>query len=146
MTVRVEGKAELQANLARLAKRYGDSTAKAALAGAQLVRSTAIKSIQSQSVGDTVTRYREGASEGYDHVSSAPGDPPNTDTGRLVSSIFVEVRPDEVFVGSSLPYAAHLEFGTRRMDARPWLVPALESRRRDIDRLFQKAIEKTSRT
>ena len=145
MTIKVEGQAELKANLDRLARRYGENTAKAAFAGAQLVRSTAIRSIQSQSVGETVRRYREGSSEGYDHVASVAGDPPNTDNGDLVRSIQIEVKPNEVFVGSSLPYAAHLEFGTRRMAARPWLVPALESRSREINRLFRNAIEKTSK-
>ena len=46
MTTYVEGTEELQANMAKLAEQYGKDIAKAAVAGGELVRGAAIKSIQ----------------------------------------------------------------------------------------------------
>ena len=60
MTIKVEGEKEFQANMAKLSKRFGAEIAKAAVNGGQMVRSTAVKSIQSQSAGRVVTRYTEG--------------------------------------------------------------------------------------
>lgn len=131
----VEGMEELKANMAKLSKEYGAAVAKAAVAGAELVRGEAIKSIQSTSSGQRVTRYRAGGGQ-YEHTASAPGDAPNTDTGRLASSVQVDVKPFGIFVGSTLQYAGHLEFGTSSMEPRPWLNPALESQRRNIERLM----------
>lgn len=56
---------------------------------------------------------------------SKPGEPPNTDTGRLVSSIKFEfIEPGTALVGTNLKYGAWLEFGTQNVAARPWLAPA----------------------
>src|SRR5690554_7139492 len=118
----VEGMEELQANLAKLSKEYTRAVAKAGVAGAELVRGEAIKSIQSASNGRQVMRSREGGGT-YTHTVSAPGDAPNTDTGRLVSSIQVDVKPFGIFVGSTLQYAGHLEFRseehTSELQSRP---------------------------
>jgi HK97 gp10 family phage protein len=137
----VQGIEETKRNLEKLSKQISADVVKAAIQGAQLVRSTAIKSIQQKSGGQTVTRTREGGGT-YEHTAAAEGQAPNTDTGRLVSSIQVEVKAKDVFVGSTLNYAGDLEFGTRRMGARPWLNPALEQNRRTIERLFKIAADK----
>lgn len=61
------------------------------------------------------------------HRASAPGQAPATDTGTLVSSIYNEDRGRYAkAIGSRLPYAFYLEFGTFKMDARPAWVPAVE--------------------
>jgi len=61
------------------------------------------------------------------HRASAPGQAPATDTGTLVSSIYNEDRGRNAkAIGSRLPYAFYLEFGTFKMDARPSWVPAVE--------------------
>lgn len=61
------------------------------------------------------------------HQASAPGQAPATDTGTLVSSIYNEDRGRNAkAIGSRLPYAFYLEFGTFKMDARPSWVPAVE--------------------
>lgn len=63
------------------------------------------------------------------HRASAPGDPPATDTGRLVTSIGNELATDEkglhARVGTNVKYALFLELGTRRMAPRPFLRRAL---------------------
>jgi len=60
---------------------------------------------------------------------SKPGEPPRKRTGTLQKSIAHEVKRegDQVIarIGSKVPYAPHLEFGTRKMAARPYLRPSL---------------------
>ena len=139
--VKVDGEKELQRNLAKLADRYSDEIVKAAMKSANLVRNEAIKSIQDGSSGETVTRYSSNGNA-YEHTASEEGSAPNTDTGRLVSSIQVETTPLGIFVGSTLEYAGHLEYGTKRMGARPWLIPAVEKNRAEIERIMRKDIDK----
>ena len=142
MKTEISGIDALEKNFARLAKKYGEEVAKATVKGAQLVRSSAIKSIHSVSSGDTVTRYRNDG-ESYTHTASKPGDAPNTDTGALARSVQVDIRREGVYVGSSLKYAPMLEFGTSSMRERPWLNPALESNRRKIQALIANAVKGT---
>lgn len=56
------------------------------------------------------------------HQASAPGEPPKTDTGYLVNRIrgFVEHRFVAVLEAAT-KYARMLEFGTRKMGARPFM-------------------------
>ncbi len=140
MSVEITGVKELEKSMAALAKKYGQETVKGAMEAGQLVRTTAIKSIQDISHGDTVQRYRSNGNS-YSHIASKEGDAPNTDTSALASSVQVDATANYVFVGSSLNYAAWLEFGTRRMGAHPWLNPALEKNRKNIKAIFQKKID-----
>ena len=65
---------------------------------------------------------------GKAHVASAPGEPPAVDTGNLKNSLRVlEVTDDYASYGTSADYAADLEYGSRRMAARPFLRPAVEA-------------------
>jgi len=139
----VQGVKELEKNLAKMAKRYGQAVADSLLVSGEMVRGSAVKSIQQKSNGEMVTRYRAGGGS-YQHMASAPNSPPNTDTGRLANSVAVEVRDDDVYVGSGVEYAPHLEFGTKNMTQRPWLNPALEQNRNRISRLIRDAIKKTT--
>lgn len=74
------------------------------------------------------------------HTSSAPGEAPATDTGFLVSSITHQVKKSgKNLVGqivASAPYAIHLEFGTREMQKRPFMQPALQKNKNKIERIF----------
>lgn len=69
-----------------------------------------------------------------EHTASAPGEPPASDTGALLTSVGHEMHVGETvyaLIGSSKEYAIYLEEGTHRrggevgIEARPWLVPAL---------------------
>lgn len=139
--VEIQGVEEVARNMAKLAKRYSRGTIEGAIEGAQLVRSDAIRSIQDQSPGDTVERSRAGGGT-YEHTAASEGEAPNTDTGRLVQSVQVDVQPNAVLVGSSLDYAGFLENGTRRMGARPWLFPALERNKGAVEKLIGQKIQK----
>lgn len=81
--------------------------------------------------------YRRG---GKAHQASAPGQPPAVDTGRLRSSITHDVRIERGGVigrvGTNVEYAPHLELGTSRMAARPFLRPAVFNNREEIVQQF----------
>jgi HK97 gp10 family phage protein len=137
----VQGVDEVTKNLAKIGARVGKSTAQAAVKVGHLVRTEAVDLVQGESPGREATRYRSDGTP-YQHIAAAPGEPPNTDTGRLVQSIQVEVEEDDVYVGSSLGYSADLEFGTSEMEARPWLNPALESKKKEAKEIFRKDTKK----
>lgn len=104
--------------------------------GAQLIRGEAIKSIQSGSkTGRTYKRYNPTRT----HRASAPGEAPASDTGNLVSNIMVEDKGDSIEVQSNAEYSKFLEYGTSKMEARPFLFPAYEmSREKIVQAIFKK--------
>lgn len=63
---------------------------------------------------------------GVEHQASAPGEPFANDTGRLLNSRTIE--PNASDLSASLvfrtEYAAALEYGTRKMEPRPYAMPA----------------------
>lgn len=65
---------------------------------------------------------------GVVHRASAPGQSPASDTGRLVNSRRIEVFEEQLRarLTFSTAYAAPLEFGTIKMEARPFLRNSLE--------------------
>ena len=61
------------------------------------------------------------------HQASAPGESPANDLGNLVNSIKASpVDNSEVDLIADAPYAAHLEYGTRNMEPRPFMQPAVD--------------------
>lgn len=107
--------------------------------GTQIVLNDANRSIAD---GDKTGRiYRR---RGIEHQASAPGEPPATDTGELIASgrAGAELNGDVVqgVVEYRAPYAVHLEYGTRKMAARPFLNPAIERNRARIAELLRQAL------
>lgn len=72
------------------------------------------------------------------HQASAPGESPASDTGTLVRSITHDVSEQEfeVALHASADYAGHLELGTRNMEERPFLRPALIKNTKKITDIF----------
>jgi HK97 gp10 family phage protein len=140
--VTVVGLDKLNATLKALERDTGRNSKSAYVAGGKLVEGEAKRSIQERSPGNTVTRYRSGGGS-YEHQASGPNEAPNTDTGRLVSSINTEITDDGVYVGTSLEYGKYLEFGTKDMEERPWLIPALNKKSDDIIKLQIGAVNKS---
>ena len=58
------------------------------------------------------------------HTSSSPGQPPANWTGKLLKSIKVQKSKGMAFVYVTAKYAEFLEFGTSKMRARPFIIPA----------------------
>ena len=113
------------------AKKAGE--ARAALR-AQEMRSEIVLTLSSPGQGRIYQTGRK--TKPHDtHQASAPGDAPAVDTGRLRQSIGVQrVGEGHYRVGTNVQYAPLLEFGTRRMAARPFIRPSLEKVRARVRR------------
>lgn len=70
-------------------------------------------------------------------------------TGNLKGSLSVDVQsqPGAALgrVGTNVEYAPYVEFGTDRMDARPYLRPALDENQERIRKKMQEAIKRELR-
>lgn len=81
------------------------------------------------------------------HQASAPGEPPANDTGDLQKSIMskmdsiVPSKPAAV-VWTDLKYGKYLEFGTEKIEPRPFMTPALEQNRDKFPRALGTAVIK----
>ena len=127
MTMKIEGLEDLNKTLAQVSSKFESEATALVNRTAQNIRNTAVRSIQKQSPGGVeYEKYNPRRS----HVASAPGQPPNTDTGRLAGSIrAVESGKPTAHVDALADYARALEFGTRNMAARPFMTPAVEAER-----------------
>lgn len=81
------------------------------------------------------------------HHPSLPGNPPAPDTGNLRESIRYEVHGEgrEIYgiVGSTQKdpdYAVYTEYGTSKMQPRPWLRPAMNKNNEWIRKSISKAV------
>ena len=141
MSVSVTGAEELRAKMIQLGEQMEQAAEEGVFITAQDVRTYAIKSIQEQSPGRVVTRSRQGGGV-YPHVAAAEGEAPNTDTGKLVSSIAAEKTGNaEYEVGTNIDYGEFLEMGTVNMRPRPWLIPALNARSDNLLKNIEKAAD-----
>lgn len=107
-THRLEGRARLERQMNRLGTR-----------------------IAAELADEVAAMAREVAGAAQEHLD-APALRPVSRTGRLARSLAVKAsrkRPT-ARVSTPLAYGAHLEFGTRRMPAYPWLGPAVDALRR----------------
>jgi len=110
-------------------KRFGQAVRKGLDATALTYTSDVKRSMVESPRGGRV--YLRGKRRNIQHKASAPGEPPAPDTGQLVKSILWK-RTDgpgpidaKVDAGSAVLKSLFLEYGTRRMAARPAFRPAL---------------------
>lgn len=80
------------------------------------------------------------------HQASAPGEPPASRTGNLLNSFQIQVTETAtmvtVSVGNTARYANFLEFGTRKMAARPFMRPAYANKKSEIIAAIYDEIQK----
>lgn len=108
---------------------------KAIFAGAGIIQTEARRSII------------QGAIQGAGHIPSAPGEPPNRNTGQLDQSIIT--RKTGVLTAETsaeAPYSVALEFGTSKMAERPYMRPATKKSRAKIERLTRLALKRALRS
>ena len=117
--------ADIFKNIGALKSKAEAETARAVRATAQAIRKDAITAVKSHlSAGRAYTRGT------VTHVASKPGSAPNQDRGTLTRNIRVTINDDlTADIGSNATYSEALEFGTRRMGARPFMTPAVEGQR-----------------
>jgi HK97 gp10 family phage protein len=141
-TVEVEGIDKLQGASEKLKKEITVELGKGLLAAAQKVERSAKDSIRSGSKTGRIYTRRT-----VSHRASAPGEAPASNTGRLINSIssYVNrlsgVTEGLVVAGRGVvKYARMLEFGTAKMAARPFMVPAFERNKRWIEERLARAV------
>ena len=87
-----------------------------------------------------------GSVSGKAHVASNPGSYPNADTRLLDTSIdTVVVGPNRVDVVSNAPYSAFLEYGTSRMEARPFMAPSARAKTAEAVELVRRAVAQSTK-
>lgn len=96
--------------------------------GVNEIRNNAVTGIMQGTKSGTVRR--DGSRR------SAVGEFPATDTGFLQNNIVVSLAPDGMSgeAVSRAEYSSHLEFGTSKMGARPFMQPSAEQARPKIRR------------
>lgn len=112
-----------------LANRVRQAAFRGTVNGVEGVKANAIERIQSGPKTGRVYRRR-----GVEHQASAPGEAPASDTGRLVQSANTEhsVNPIQSDLNFGTEYAASLEFGTERMEPRPYARVSLQEEKENI--------------
>lgn len=108
-------------------------------AGTHMVDAEAVRLIMQTSKTGRV--YKRGA---VVHQASAPGEAPASDTGRLVQSRTVDILPDELKgrLTFHTDYAAKLEFGTAKMESRPYARQALRSKQAAVQAVIAAEVGK----
>jgi HK97 gp10 family phage protein len=82
-----------------------------------------------------------GAVSGKGHIASKPGEPPNNDTGVLADNIEASLYgPLKARVISSAPYSGALEKGSSKVEARPFMRPARDAKKKEVRELVSKAM------
>jgi HK97 gp10 family phage protein len=127
-----------KAHIARLKRLSGGSVerdiGKALFAGGDRIRVAAQISLTT------------GAVSGKFHVPSTAPAPPNQDTGVLGNNIEnVQINPLLVEVSSNASYSAALELGTSRMQPRPFMAPARDAERGNVERLVVEAVKRAAK-
>ena len=141
MSTKITGMKDFKSQMRRLGVAFDDAVDQGVFVTAGDVRTYAIKSIQEVSSGKQVNRSRQGGGT-YTHTAAAKGQAPNNDTGDLVKSISAEKAGDATYhVGSNLPHASWLEFGTKKMGARPWLQPAFRAKEKNLISNISEVVE-----
>ena len=130
VSIQVKGIKEALSALKNLQNNLEEPFREVIQGGAQLIRGEAIKSIQS---GPKSGRVYEKYNPRRTHRASAPGQAPASDTGNLVSKITIrQDGKDKTNVESNADYSAFLEYGTSKMEPRPFMLPAFEKSKKPI--------------
>lgn len=137
---KISGLEKLQAKFVKLQAEVLSTQVEAVQQATLLVHETAVKSLQDNSDGTPQIRY---SPKRVVNVSK-PGSAPNTDTGRAVQSIKFDFKDQGLIgrIGTNLKYLAQLEFGTKDVEARPWLSSALTASQNEIKKIFRAAFKK----
>lgn len=89
-----------------------------------------------------------GATSGAKHVPSAPGTPPNNDSGVLAGNIEAATAgPLKAETTSNAPYAGSQEFGSEKLNLpeRPYMRPAAKAKRPAVRDRVVRAVDQVVR-
>lgn len=129
------------AELRKYKKTLHDAMVQAVSESAILVQSKARQLIiKGPKTGKTYMRGK------VKHQASAPGEPPASDTGTLVSRVINRVNASKVeaYVIANIAYASYLEFGTKKMKPRPFMYRAARESADGIRKIFTARLKGTT--
>ena len=141
VTLTVKNLKKVMGQLKQLNKQLEPDFQEIVKGGGQLIRGEAVKSIQTGAKsGIMYEKYNPRRS----HRASAPGQAPASDTGNLVSKIMVKQKTKNITnVVSNASYSAFLEYGTSKMEPRPFMLPAFEKSKKPIaEATFKRVVKK----
>lgn len=152
--IRTKGIKEVVAKFSALPTDVGVGMREALNQGVLMIQADARRAIEKISGGRIYRRGKSTNGRGKRgiggrtgiHIASKPGDAPNKDTGNLIRNILVSKvkgnarRGYSATVKATTPYASSLEYGTRRMKARPFMAPALAKNKPKIEKLIRNAV------
>jgi HK97 gp10 family phage protein len=106
---------------------------------ANVVRNEVLRRIMQDAKTGRIYRRR-----GVEHQASAPGQAPASDQGTLVRNITVEVDDAALTarVNSAAKHAVALEFGTDKMEPRPYMRVSLDAKIDEITAIVAQEIER----
>jgi HK97 gp10 family phage protein len=143
ISVNIKGHEELERKYKQIAIRLGQVNKDSLSDVAKLLKTDVIKSIKKKSYGGTDVRYNPQRTV----TVSAKGKAPNHDLGGLVRGIRSRVVRGKkgvynVEFKSTAPYALDLEFGTKKMRARPYMRPTLKRNRKKIKAMLAQGVRR----
>lgn len=139
----VKGTSDFILKLGNISEKAGVEVRKAINQGALMVKTDALRLIKKTSFGKKYMR------KGKIMFRSKPGDAPNKMDGNLERNIRVSTGKYDMGktyyaeVRSEVPYAKSLEYGTKKMAKRPYMIPAIEKNKKPISDLVTRAIMRT---
>lgn len=122
VTIEIKGLENVMAQMEKMPLLVSKAVEQGMMHIALDARTNAIESVQAGGKSGRVYKRRNVV-----HRASAPGQSPASDTGFLVRSIIAQVSGEmtaQLVVKAN--YAVHLEYGTQKMAARPFVRPAAE--------------------
>lgn len=137
------GRRTLSVRLNAIGQRTAQEVGRAVRRGGLAIENRAVDGIISPPKTGKV--YRSKSRKGATHQASAPGEFPAADTGRLhqsITSIQTQSGPDVYRneTAANAPYAIALELGTSKMAPRPFMQPAFDEVRPQVEARIRAAI------
>lgn len=132
-----------KSNIPEMLRRVDDTAKERMHEAVNLVRNATVETLSGDRKPDPDRIYRvPGTKKPKFYQASSPGEPPAVQLGDLRKSVKRGVKKERGkltgYVGSKLPKAPMLEFGTRKMAPRPWLRPSFEKSEADIRDIFMR--------
>ncbi len=131
--VRAVGKRPIQDNMAATIIRQ--SMERALEAVGVLLEKVAARNVREVGAIDT-GRLRGSIT----HATKAEGRSAVTAPARQRDAVHRPSSKFEVWIGTNVEYAPHVEYGTKKMTARPYMRPALDNNRKLVRKLFADAL------
>jgi len=122
-----------------LADRIRKAVMPEVIRGTEAIRAEAISLILNTEKNGRSYRHR-----GVTHRASAAGEPPASDTGTLVNNISTSYDFN-TYTGTvtvTVDYGLFLEYGTEKMEPRPYLRPAIANKTPEMEQRIAAAIRR----